>query len=260
MTIQLDINIITETYSKLLDQQKFVVDELDYSVLERHIPDLQKLAEISNSTISVFDSYQKKHVFISSNLGTALGYTTQEIENEGDCFLDTKIHPDDLIGLWQNGIILLNVFFNLPVDEKLNYKLISEYRLLNAANYYVRVIEQQQVLELDTNGNLWLGLSIFDISPNQKNMDESIKSEVLNFKTGQIFPFVESGKETTNPLTKREIEILKLVKGGFLSKEISDMLTLSFHTVNTHRQRVIEKLGVNNSMEAVMLASKLGLV
>ena len=260
MTTQLDINNVTETYSKLLDQQKFVVDDLDYSILERHIPDLQKLAEISNSSISVFDSYQKKHVFNSSNLGKTLGYSAQEIENEGDCFLDTKIHPDDLIGLWQNGIILLKVFFNLSINEKLNYKVISEYRMLNAANNYVRVIEQQQVLELDKNGNLWLGLSIFDISPNQKNMEEGVKSEILNFKTGQFFPFNELEKNLTNRLTKREIEILKLIKAGFLSKEISDMLTLSFHTVNTHRQRVIEKLGVNNSMEAVMLASKLGLL
>jgi len=254
---QSDIYSITETYSKLLDQQKFVVDDLDYSILERHKPNLQKIAEVSNLVISVFDNCQKKHVFNSSNLGTALGYSPQEIENGEENFLDAKIHPDDLIGLLQNGIILLKLYFNFSIEEKLNHKLVSEYRILNAANNYVRVIEQQQVLELDKNGNLWLGLSIFDISPNQKNMDEGIKSEMLNFRTGKITPFIEQLTEITNPLTKREIEILKLVKEGFLSKEISDKLTISFHTVNTHRQRVIEKLGVNNSMEAVALASKL---
>jgi DNA-binding CsgD family transcriptional regulator len=61
-------------------------------------------------------------------------------------------------------------------------------------------------------------------------------------------------------LSKREIQILQMVKEGLLSKEISTNLDISLHTVNTHRQRVLEKLGANNSMEAVVFASKLGLL
>ena len=251
---------MNETYFQLLSQQTFVAEELDYSILERHTPSLQKLAETSNSAISVFDLYKQKHVFLSSNFGSVLGYSLQDFEAEGEHFLDAKVHPDDFIVLIQNAITALKLVLNFSVDEKLNNKIISEYRILNAAGSYVRVIEQQQVLELDTYGNYWLGLSIMDISPNQKNLHEGIKSELLNFRTGEIISFTESKDDITNALTKREIEILKLVKGGFLSKEISNKLTISLHTVNTHRQRVLEKLGVNNSMEAVMLASKLGLI
>ena len=257
---KLNINSLKETYSQLVERLKFVADDLDYSILERHKPGLQRLAEISNSTISVFDFYKKRHVFNSSNLGTALGYSLQDIEAGGEYFLDTKIHPDDFIMLMLIGINGLKLFFNSSVDQKLNCKLIGEYRMLNAAGNYVRVMEQQQILELDTYGNVWLGLSIFDVSPNQKNMDEGLKSEMLNFRTGKIIPFIEPETEAANTLTKRETEILKLVRDGFLSKEISDKLTISLHTVNTHRQRVLEKLGVNNSMEAVMLGSKLGLI
>jgi len=61
-------------------------------------------------------------------------------------------------------------------------------------------------------------------------------------------------------LTKRETEILKLVKEGYLSKEISSKLFISLHTVNTHRQRFLEKLGAQNSFEAVNFASKFGLI
>jgi DNA-binding NarL/FixJ family response regulator len=50
------------------------------------------------------------------------------------------------------------------------------------------------------------------------------------------------------------------VKEGYLSKEISDRLSISVHTVNTHRQRFLEKMGAANSMEAVMYASKYGLL
>jgi DNA-binding CsgD family transcriptional regulator len=249
---------VSEIYAQFLDRQNFIAADLDYSILERHVTALQKLAEISNSALSVFDFYKKELVFTSFNFGKTLGYSLQDIETGGELFLDTKTHPDDLIMLKQNEIYLYSLVFNLTIDE--NYKFISEYRILNAVNNYVRVIQQQQVLELDKHGNLWLGLCIYDISPNQNNMDESLKSEILNFRTGKIIHFIEPGKEITNALSKKEIEILKLVKDGFLSKEISEKLTISVHTVNTHRQRVLKKMGVNNSMEAVMLASKLGFI
>lgn len=259
MTEQETANI-NETYYKLLEQQEFVTDHLDYAILEQHKPNLQKLAEIGNSAITVFDLYQKRHVFNSFNMGEMLGYSPQEVQSVGEYFLDSKIHPTDFTMLMKNGITLLKFFRNIPTDQKANYKLISEFRVLNANNDYVRVIEQHQALEIAGNGSIWLALSFLDISPNQKKLDECTVCELLNFRTGKIIPFIEPKEEITTPLTNRETEVLKLVKDGLLSKEISDKLSISLHTVNTHRQRVLEKLGVNNSIEAVMLASKLGLL
>lgn len=255
-----DINKLYEAYFKLLGEQKFESRELDYSILDKHKPNLQQLAHIGNSVISVFDVYKKEHVFNSSNLGEILGYSSTDTINASDRFWDEKIHQADFYNLLQNSFSIFKLFFNFSRDEKLNHKLISEYRILNSANKYIRVIEQQQVLELDQSGNLWLALSILDISPNQKNITEGLKSEILNFKTGQIIPFIVPEEEITTLLTNRELEVLKLVKEGYLSKEISDKLAISLFTVNTHRQRVLEKLGVKNSMEAVQLATKLGLI
>ena len=148
---------------------------------------------------------------------------------------------------------------NFSEDEKTNYKLINEYRILNASNQYVRVVEQQQVLELDKRGNFWLALSILDISPNQ-DVNSGIKSQILNYRTGKFIPLIDTKENVNTALSAREIEILKMVKYGLLSKEISDKLSISVHTVNTHRQRVLEKLEANNSMEAIITASKLGII
>ncbi len=252
------IKILHENYFKLLAQQQFNEKELDYSILERHRPALQKLAETGNSVITVFDLFQKKHVYHSSNCGDMLGYTIMDIEERSEYFFDSKIHPEDYLALLQNGITLLKLLINNTNDLKINCKLISEYRILNASNHYTRVIEQQQSLELDNKGNMWLALSILDISPNQ-NIHESLKAQIINFKTGEFVHLLQS-KVADNALTKREIEILKHVKEGNLSKEISDKLFISVHTVNTHRQRVLEKLNTNNSMEAIIIASRLGLI
>src|SRR5690606_5495604 len=177
---------IKETYSSLFEQQEFTAEDLDYSVLERHKPNLQHLADTCNSAISIFDAYKKENVFHSHNLGAMFGYSPQEVESGGQHFMEAKIHPDDFVRLMQNSLSVFKLFFNFSAEEKLTHKLVSEYRIINANGNYIRVVEQQQALELDRRGNLWLALSILDISPNQKNMDEGLKSEMLNFQTGKI--------------------------------------------------------------------------
>lgn len=250
---------ITKAYITLLNQQQFDESALDYSILRKHEFLLTGLARMSNSSITVFDCYKKEHAFYADNLSAALGYHKKDVEKNKGSFIDEKIHPDDFTMLMRNGITILKLYINFSEDERLNHKLINEYRIMKADGHYIRVIEQHQILELDGKGNMWLVMSILDISPNQ-NVQEPIKSQLLNFRTGKFTLLPHCGETMEVDLTHREKEILQLVKEGFLSKEISDKLCISLHTVNTHRQRVLEKLGANNSMEAVILASRLGLI
>ena len=253
---------ITRIFLELLNTQKFVPKDLDYSVLDKHRAFLQTLATIGKSGISVFDMFKKEHVFYSPNFGQLLGFDIKLIQDKGQVFIDEKIHPDDFIQLMEMGVSILKLYLKFSIDEKTNYKLINEYRVLNSNNEYIRVIEQHQILELDKYGNVWLSTSVIDISPNQK-IEDGFKSQLFDFRTGKLIPFQDEKKRDKNiskTLSKREIQILRMVKDGLLSKEISDNLDISLHTVNTHRQRVLEKLGANNSMEAVVFASKLGLL
>jgi len=252
-----DLQELGREYYELLLQQNFEESELDYSILESHILLLNRLAEVGNSGITVFDFNRKEHVFASYNFGDIFGYDMNLIHNMGTEYFDSRVHPDDLLELTRNGISLIKFFYKISKEDRFNYKFVSEYRIMGNAKRYVRIIEQHQVLELDKRGNLWLGLGVLDVSPNQ-NIEQQIKMQVINCKSGQILPLYT---ENNNPeLTKREVEILSLVKKGLLSKEISDKLFISIHTVNTHRQRILEKLNVDNSLAAVGYASRLGLV
>ena len=47
-------------------------------------------------------------------------------------------------------------------------------------------------------------------------------------------------------LTPREIEICSMVKGGLTSKEISDLLDISYQTVEKHRRNIRHKMGISN--------------
>jgi DNA-binding CsgD family transcriptional regulator len=99
----------------------------------------------------------------------------------------------------------------------------------------------------------------------------SIKFDFLMFKAAsnkrnsyliELFPFPNSLMEVSyckdnyaypcNPkLTPRELEVLELSSNGLPIKLIADRLGVSNRTVEKHRSNIMEKLGVNNMIEAV---------
>jgi len=83
-----------------------------------------------------------------------------------------------------------------------------------------------------------------------------LQNKVINYQNGEIFHFP---KKNEYQLSKREKEILKLISDGKASKEIADDLYISVHTVNTHRQNILEKLNVKNSHEAIKIIQNYGL-
>lgn len=60
--------------------------------------------------------------------------------------------------------------------------------------------------------------------------------------------------EPTEELSPREQEVLDLLSQGFMYKEISDKLGISFETVRTYIRRIYEKLHVRTRTEAVAKA------
>ena len=61
-------------------------------------------------------------------------------------------------------------------------------------------------------------------------------------------------------LTGREIEVLRLVAEGFTNIEISDLLSISQHTVKSHVVHIFNKLGVNDRTQAAVWATRNRLV
>jgi DNA-binding CsgD family transcriptional regulator len=61
-------------------------------------------------------------------------------------------------------------------------------------------------------------------------------------------------------LTRREIEVLRLVAEGQTDKEVAETLFISLNTAQNHVKSVREKLGVSSRNKAIVRAQKLGLL
>jgi LuxR family maltose regulon positive regulatory protein len=62
------------------------------------------------------------------------------------------------------------------------------------------------------------------------------------------------------PLSKRELEVLRLVAAGLSNQEISERLFLALGTVKGHNLKIFGKLGVQRRTEAIARARELGLI
>lgn len=100
---------------------------------------------------------------------------------------------------------------------------------------------------------------------------EAINSTIIgeNFVCGKIVSYLTAAPEVKSnnsfikslgcdgiSVTEREIEIIRAIAEGLSNKLIADKLSLSTHTVNTHRKNIMAKLGVNNTAGVVMFAVK----
>lgn len=63
-----------------------------------------------------------------------------------------------------------------------------------------------------------------------------------------------------DPLTARELEVVKLIAEGHSSKQIADTLIISEKTVERHRANILEKLGMRDRVDLTRYAIRRGLV
>ena len=125
----------------------------------------------------------------------------------------------------------------LAITEKLSKSTIAN-SLKNGINSYLLLdCDQPEILEAIT---------------------ETHKGK--QFYCGLVIAILSEKNDSDNclgiTLTKREIQIIRLISEGSTNKEIADQLFLSTHTVNTHRKNIMYKLGIKNTAGIVIYAVK----
>jgi DNA-binding NarL/FixJ family response regulator len=81
-----------------------------------------------------------------------------------------------------------------------------------------------------------------------------------NAQQALIRDFIDRGEQAHDELSPREQEIVKLIAEAHTNKEIAEILHLSEKTVESHRGRVLQKLGMRDRVELVRYAIRRGLV
>ena len=93
------------------------------------------------------------------------------------------------------------------------------------------------------------GLAVFDRSFVEKLVPTAPQAQAA-----------ESGPDEREELTPRESEVLALLAEGLSNKEIASRLDISDHTAKFHVNSILQKMGAQKRVEAVVRAARLGII
>jgi len=259
------MDILRKELNAFYESQHLECGHLDDTILSSYKEKIASMAFINNACLVITDASADTCFIYGGSLAHLLGIASEsrfhkEFDSSDEDILYSRIHPEDLV----EKRMLEYDFFRL-VDRqddagKTNYVASCRLRIRNRQDEYICVDNTTRVLHQAPNGKIWLILCSYELSPELVSPSESgIRPRILNNRTGEILP-LELSERRNHVLTEREKEVLQLIKAGKLSKEISDLLQISIHTVNRHRQNILQKLSVTNSIEAVNAAQKMKLM
>lgn len=234
---------------------------VDYGTYFKNNPTLHRFLNLGACLTWIIDMRTLHYTFISSNVKQILGYDAQQFLSKGVPFVSQIMHPADLAQTSKVVKIIWDFLRQLPADQRQKYRFSGDYRILKPDGSCVRILEQNTVLQLDRKGNIThlLGTGS-DITYWKRNND--MLALVVSLEDGTCF-FCSPEDTCLNSqatLSRRELEILKLIAAGYNSKLIADKLYISFHTVNTHRQHIIEKTKTKNASGLIQFAIYHGLI
>ncbi|MFZ4863656.1 response regulator transcription factor [Sphingobacterium sp. Mn56C] len=234
-----------EAYEKALSQYKMLAQ--NYASLESCIA---VLSDLQTNTSYVY------YGAIVQALDIETDSSEVELNSIWEEAIFKAIHPDDLVNKHTVELQFLAMMRKLPPQQRTTYHVHSLIRMRDKENNFRVIKHRMYYVYVAHSSPTWLAICLYGL-PEPGISSDGLQHYIFNAVSGQVI--VPDQNQLQGLLSAREKEVLQLIKSGNLSKEIAHSLSISVNTVNRHRQNILEKLRVKNSMEACLIADKLQL-
>ncbi len=191
---------------------------------------------------------------LAATLGVASCGKVEDIPSIWETEILGRIHPDDLVGKQLNELRFFRMLKLRSERLRRDYCLFEPLRMRNRTGHYVPIVHRILYLSGGADGCVRMTLCLY----NAASILRPERSTIVCMSDGRSVPLERQGAGPL--LTSREREVLRLIGEGASSKEIARRLSIAVHTVNRHRQNILGKLQVRNSVEACRLAERLRLL
>jgi DNA-binding CsgD family transcriptional regulator len=191
--------------------------------------------------------------FMTKNAAAVFGYSNEYLlEHAAPDKYFHLVHDADKEDLFECYSFMNEYLESLSPEEHQEYRSIFHYRMRRPNGQYMYVQDEKATINLNGNGNLYYAL-LRDIS-NERTFNgvkmELIKNDPSYFKIKEFKPSAER-----NLLSKREGELVMLIRQGLSTKEIAGQLKISHNTVRNIKSRLFEKFNVNNTVELLNMTA-----
>lgn len=222
----------------------------------------RKLLEIFNVGdyyCYVFNLSKTSFDWVSEEIETVLGYKASETDLP--FFLD-KIHPDDQPWFLSFEKKVVEFFGALRPDQVPNYKVRYDYRIKKNDGSYIRILQQVVTIQHSNTGAVLRTFGVHTDISHLKQEGLPVLSFIgLNGEPSYINVDVKNKfSPSTQLMSNREKEILRLLIQGHKSQAIADLLFISKETVDKHRKNMLTKNNASNTAELIAIAIRRGII
>ena len=245
------------TYTQVKDLYKSIFKSYDKPSLKTHINriiDLDSYLPYSSTFFCITNTQTLEFEYVSKNFKACIGLDSDLLEKQGMRYFWSRIHPED-VEKWLKALNDLMEFTLSKIDEadrsKANYTW--NYRFKNADDVFVNIVQNTTPLAFDSQGKPIIGLAHYTVLHPDIKMDISASAKLLNAQNeyDTIYFNNFSQKLLSDGISNRERDIIRLLVLNNSSKEISEKLNISPHTVDTHRRNILKKLNISSTGELI---------
>ena len=190
---------------------------------------------------------------VAETLGLAAKGSSKVLPSIWENEIFDLVHPDDMRRRHLDELRFFHFIKKAPKQKRTNYYLSTHLRIRDKEGKYIPIHHRIYYVAFQPNGSVRLALCLYNIIS-----DFTLDCSIINSANGERISVKET--DCANFISDREKEILELIDKGKQSKNIADALSISIHTVNRHRQNILEKLNAVNSIEACQIAKQLHLL
>ena len=225
--------------------------------IEEHI---KKLIELDyyypyNSTFyCITNTVHQNFEYISKNFKACTGLSKDKMMAGGMDYYWSLFHPED-IKLWLKSLTDLMVFTMTELNDNQRKRMSYtwNYRIRNASNTYVNIVQNTTPLQFDDTKKPIIGLAHYTVLDGNLKMDVCATAKYLNDKNEYetLFYQNESTSKLLDIISNRERDVVRLLLTNKTSKEIAENLNISKYTVDTHRKNILKKLNIDSTFELI---------
>lgn len=205
---------------------------------------IDQLSIFGSFYFSFIDLCKMTYQYVSPSVKIVTGYSASEFMKKGVNFNFAIYHHDLLMTQRAIHIELFDFIKSVAKKERVDYKYSYNFMVKHANGKYIKLLQHSRIVEFDKAGNPLLMLAIcHEISDFSKENKQTLvisklkKGKEIIVLKKDFFPEFENGV-----LTRKEIEVWKLISDGLSSKEIASQLNIKLNTVFTHRKKIHKKL------------------
>lgn len=220
---------------------------------------INSIFHVGPSYYYIFDVPNGQFLYVDSSIHKILGISPDELTVTD--FM-ARIHPQDIVYFLNFENKVSEFFTQLSSAQVMKYKVSYDFRIKNADGIYIRILHQVITINHSDEGHVLQTLGVHTDITHIKN-DGEPKLSFIGLEAEPSFIDVDYQKTFVYHLDKfsiREKEIIKHLCEGYTSSEIADILSISEHTVRTHRKNILRKSEAKSTTDLVSKAIKLGWV